>query len=592
MKAGTDESTPLLQARRDDAAATANARSRNVAIVAVVAGLCVAGVVTAAHFSTPSLLGEAKTRGEDIICSPKDLYLGGEPSSTTDVASLGGGSGVGNGNHESITSDQTVNHEGHKSVGPEDHPEERVAPHPHGKQQNVTFILHVGCIPEQIKARDADFWREENMPITRAYVVRHNFGSTSFFDFKDAEEHLRMQRNVGDGTWEEGLKFTLTTDKVDFEYGYAVKNSKGKVLYEIGGAGSPFYGQHCVDAQMYGSYWNRVLTLNPDPSTPNQREEVFATCDEACLPPPSPPPPSSPPLPSPPPGEPTEPPPPPPPSPPPAQPNPPPPPSPPNPLPPPDAPAPPPSPPSPPAPHLPPLAASDRKCVGTQYNTEFLSNGAWQRFQNKYIKTPLNGKVQHEYTRNGRRVRVVIITSRGVSLRPTMKKPGGYPMQTIANPSWSNMYHWVPSAACGSNNNAGHYSRGYFKSPGDWNVFVSHFTVDANWGVYFDGYPGDSFASIGGSNTTWGVVDEFWSGITDNGCSDDMPISQDDFLWRINMKSSGTGSNYGSHTGTFSDEFGTMRSLTANAGRMSGAFRISAKPFFSWCSHFTSVLNP
>ena len=35
----------------------------------------------------------------------------------------------------------------------------------------------------------------------------------------------------------------------------AIKNSVGKVLYEIGGTGAPFYGAMCKDAQMYGSYW-------------------------------------------------------------------------------------------------------------------------------------------------------------------------------------------------------------------------------------------------------------------------------------------------------------------------------------------------
>ena len=41
-------------------------------------------------------------------------------------------------------------------------------------------------------------------------------GTTSFFDFADAEKNLRMTRVLG--SWETG-RFQLHTDDVDFEYG-------------------------------------------------------------------------------------------------------------------------------------------------------------------------------------------------------------------------------------------------------------------------------------------------------------------------------------------------------------------------------------
>ena len=55
-----------------------------------------------------------------------------------------------------------------------------------------------------------------HMPITRAYIVRHNFGSSKFFDFKDAEDNLNM--TVVEGR--EAGKFEITTDLVNFEFGY------------------------------------------------------------------------------------------------------------------------------------------------------------------------------------------------------------------------------------------------------------------------------------------------------------------------------------------------------------------------------------
>ena len=67
-----------------------------------------------------------------------------------------------------------------------------------------------------------------------------------------------MEAAPGDWEGEQG-KFVLTTNQVNFEYGFAIMNAAGKVLYEIGGAESPIWGAMCKDAQMYGSYWNRVM---------------------------------------------------------------------------------------------------------------------------------------------------------------------------------------------------------------------------------------------------------------------------------------------------------------------------------------------
>lgn len=203
-----------------------------------------------------------------------------------------------------------------------------------------------------------------------------------------------------------------------------------------------------------------------------------------------------------------------------------------------------------------------------------------------YIKTPLGGRTPHEYTRNSRKIRMVIITQKGLKFKPTMKKPGGYPMATIMNNDFNSWHHWTSEDACSADTSGEFYDRGYFKSPGTWNVYVSKVTYNANAGVYFDSYTADKYASFGGKNVTFGVVDEFFSGISSNGCSAEMPISDADFHWRVNMKSEGSGSSFGSYTTTFSDDFGTSGTRTATAaGSIEGAFRVSAQPVDIWCSH-------
>ena len=201
-----------------------------------------------------------------------------------------------------------------------------------------------------------------------------------------------------------------------------------------------------------------------------------------------------------------------------------------------------------------------------------------------YIKTPLGGRTPHEYTRNSRKVRAVIITEKGHKFKPTMKKPGRYPMATISNSNFNSWYHWTSEDACSADTSGEFYDRGYFKSPGNWNVFVSKVTSPASAGVYFDSYSFNRYSTFGGKNVTFGVVDEYFSGISSNGCSAEMPISDADFHWRVNMKSEGSGNSFGSYTTTFSDDFGTSGTRTATAGgSMSGAFRVSAQPVDVFC---------
>lgn len=208
--------------------------------------------VDSSKTTNPPILGAAQD-GEinTIICDPKDLHTG----------RLGPALAPGAAAAASIGS---LGHTPAKAIN---HPKK-------GAFKNTTFILHTDCVPEEIKAKNPGFWA--HLPIERAYVVRHNYGSISFFDFADAEKNLRMKRVLGG--WETG-HFELRTDDVDFEYGYAIQNSAGDVLYEIGGSRAPFYGAPCYDAQMYANYWNCVMTLK---GFGCGRENVFATCDMTC----------------------------------------------------------------------------------------------------------------------------------------------------------------------------------------------------------------------------------------------------------------------------------------------------------------------
>ena len=141
-----------------------------------------------------------------------------------------------------------------------------------------TFTLHSQCKTDFVKRaamegfQDGDFWFE---PITAAYIVRHNFGDDGFFVKEDA---LKMNRaQIGDGEF----GYTLTTDQVNWEWGFAFEREDGKMYYEIGKVGgaqpAPLADTNgCV--QMYGAYYNRVVTYETDTDV----EYVFGSCDATC----------------------------------------------------------------------------------------------------------------------------------------------------------------------------------------------------------------------------------------------------------------------------------------------------------------------
>ena len=134
------------------------------------------------------------------------------------------------------------------------------------------FTLHTYCKTPEVKKNYADFWLDGEK---EAHIVRHNYGSNNFFLPEDA---IKMERVIVDeATAERG--YVVNTSQVDYEFGFALKNlATGEWLYEIGkGSESMVYNEHCV--QQFGAYWNRIRTSQPDPSNV---EYVLGTCRKKC----------------------------------------------------------------------------------------------------------------------------------------------------------------------------------------------------------------------------------------------------------------------------------------------------------------------
>ena len=260
---------------------------------------------------------------------------------------------------------------------------------------------------------------------------------------------------------------------------------------------------------------------------------------------------------------------------------------------PPPQPSPPPPPPSPPSPPLaPPYTGSD--CIGTKYFSEFRSGDAWSRVQQKYVKTPNNGKTVHEYTRDGRKARAIMIFPKGVKGRTTIKKPGGWPQTQYAGPNANSWWVMTSNDGCGK---PLFDSGGGNLNPGEWNVYLSRTTFKASNGVYFETYPNDRdssgnyYKTWGGSNITVGMVEENWGAdfFRDNGCvgeNEEMPIANTDIQARIAYDISGEGNQFGEYNLQFVDEYQNKKEydLTAQGSMEWCGFRSEIIPLTASCA--------
>jgi hypothetical protein len=160
-----------------------------------------------------------------------------------------------------------------------------------------TFTVVVdSCVLDELRSTHPQFF-SYGAHIVGAKLIHHNLGTTEFFEWEQA---IDMPAVAGSG----GKKYRVTTSAVDFEYGFALVNSVGEYLYEIGtkATRAPLSGAYVADedncVQKYGYYFNRVRSRD---KTPNNVEFLFGSCASECPPPPPPPspPPPSPPPPSP-----------------------------------------------------------------------------------------------------------------------------------------------------------------------------------------------------------------------------------------------------------------------------------------------------
>ena len=179
-------------------------------------------------------------------------------------------------------------------------------PDPSAPKVPVKFRVFTSCIDDRVRAlAPAGFF---DAAIADVRVVHHNYrtyGPENFFVWERGYETTPFDEASAYGSG-----FEVTTDLVDWEFGFALKNANGVEWYEIGvgeqgvkkglaAVKAPLAGlningdDHAPGcAQVYGDYFNRAFT----------REEkeggvisyVFGSCAETCVPPPPPPPPPSP----------------------------------------------------------------------------------------------------------------------------------------------------------------------------------------------------------------------------------------------------------------------------------------------------------
>ena len=161
-------------------------------------------------------------------------------------------------------------------------PEPKRAP---GQSTPITYTLHVGCESAGIKAKYPNFFNN-GAKIVEARLVYHNFdiatkkGAKGFFEWDAGIPMPAINLQPGDTN-----TFSVRTNMVNYEYGYAIKNSNGDIAYEIGDEDNHgFEDQSCLYG--FGKWRNRVITRDARNSTTlGFVDAIFATCNkENCMP--------------------------------------------------------------------------------------------------------------------------------------------------------------------------------------------------------------------------------------------------------------------------------------------------------------------
>ena len=129
-----------------------------------------------------------------------------------------------------------------------------------GTSTPLTYTLHLGCESDDVIAKYPSFFGGDYTEnIVEARIVFHNYnvrsrkGSNKFFKWKHGLVMNKVNLQTADS-----LTFELTTNKINYEYGFALMNKDGQVLYEIGKKGESLLEGDCAYA--FGPYRNRVIT--------------------------------------------------------------------------------------------------------------------------------------------------------------------------------------------------------------------------------------------------------------------------------------------------------------------------------------------
>ena len=154
---------------------------------------------------------------------------------------------------------------------------------PAGRQ--TRYVLRTRCVPDEVKAANANFFASDKT-IVKAKLVKHNYGSPDFFEYDDGieMEPVTYEDTGWEWDWESG-RFYVDTDALDYEWGFALENSDGEILYEIGGDGNtPLLRKKCRDLVNFASpeknHFNRLITK--ETGNGNKIEYVFGSCNNTC----------------------------------------------------------------------------------------------------------------------------------------------------------------------------------------------------------------------------------------------------------------------------------------------------------------------
>ena len=154
---------------------------------------------------------------------------------------------------------------------------------PKGNAPLVEYNLHLGCEDDVVKSRSGDFW---SSPVTEARLVYHNYEEYDFFSWEKGIPMHKANIYPGDSqTW------AVDTNVPDWEYGFALKNERGQILYEIGDNTmddtpsriAPLFRQkECTN--MYGMHHNRMAPIDVAKSErPGYVDKTFGSCRTDCV---------------------------------------------------------------------------------------------------------------------------------------------------------------------------------------------------------------------------------------------------------------------------------------------------------------------